>query len=271
VPLTAVGNLSIVASADLGPLGPKAGIPVAYNWTLPSIAPVLLPWLAILGLLALKANRKAAAWLIWLPLACLIAFNCVGLPSGVDVLLDDVAALVLGLAAVWLLSPYLRKGHRLVTSLLVLLALGAFSELALFSKLSANSPGPEWIALAIVLGLGVLAIALALLVCGWLCRRRFSPIKLYVWSILSILIVWLAVVLPIFLVQNVAGLVPWSEFLIPVIVAVGINFGVLLPFLILSSANTFYRERLKSLLHVQPLAPPPTLNLPVPQAAAVKA
>ena len=35
--------------------------------------PQLLPWLAILALLALKPNRGWSAWWIWLPLAGLAA------------------------------------------------------------------------------------------------------------------------------------------------------------------------------------------------------
>jgi hypothetical protein len=38
-----------------------------------------------------------------------------------------------------------------------------------------------------------------------------------------------------------------------------VNYAMLLPFLILSSASSFYRERLKALLHVKPEVPP-TLN-----------
>jgi hypothetical protein len=61
VPLTAGGKLTIVASSDLGALGSKDGLPVAYDWALPGVAPLLLPWLVILGLLTLKPNRCASA------------------------------------------------------------------------------------------------------------------------------------------------------------------------------------------------------------------
>jgi len=36
----------------------------------------------------------------------------------------------------------------------------------------------------------------------------------------------------------------------------GLAFGGLLPFLVLSFADAFYRERLKHLLHLTPPAPP---------------
>jgi predicted RND superfamily exporter protein len=46
---------------------------------------------------------------------------------------------------------------------------------------------------------------------------------------------------------------------------VAISFATLLPFLILSSASPFYRERLKALLRVKPETPP--LIAPLPDAS----
>ena len=141
MPLTAGGKLSLVASADIGALGSKDGSPVIYDWVLPSIAPLLVPWLAILGLLALKPNRCAAAWLIWLPLGCLIGLTLALpplVPSGTEFFLDVISALAAGLGAVWLLSNYLRRQHRFVTFLCVLFALAGFSALAFVSQQSLN-------------------------------------------------------------------------------------------------------------------------------------
>jgi hypothetical protein len=161
VPLSAVGKLSIVTSSDLGALGSKEGLPVTYNWVLPSVAPLLLPWLVILGLLALKPNRCAAAWLIWLPLGCVIAFTLAPpdiLPSGTNFFLDVIAALAVGLAAVWLLSNYLRRQHRFVTFLCILPALAGFSALAHVSR-QGWSFTPETLVTGITLAVGVLASA----------------------------------------------------------------------------------------------------------------
>ena len=52
--------------------------------------------------------------------------------------------------------------------------------------------------------------------------------------------------------------------LIGVLILAGISFGPLLPFLALSLANRFYRERLKGLLHLgcpetPPIIAPPTI------------
>jgi hypothetical protein len=53
-----------------------------------------------------------------------------------------------------------------------------------------------------------------------------------------------------------------------VLCTTGISFGLLLPFLILSFANAFYRERLKDLLHLGREAPPPVIAPPLPTATA---
>ena len=58
------------------------------------------------------------------------------------------------------------------------------------------------------------------------------------------------------------GRIAWSEFFVPVLAVAAVNFATLLPFLILSSASPFFRERLKALLHVKPEAPPAIAPLP---------
>ena len=136
MPLTASGQLAIVVSSDLGALGSKDGAPVVYNWVLPSYRRrCCCRGCAILGLLALKPNRRAAAWLIWLPLGCLFAFSLVRAVTSCRTeqifSSDVVAALAAGLAAVWLLSNYLRRQLRLLTFLCVCARLGRFQRAGL--------------------------------------------------------------------------------------------------------------------------------------------
>jgi len=266
VPYSAGGRLRIVASSDLGALGAKNGAPVEYDWVLPSVAPLLLPWLAILGLLALKPNRRAAAWLIWLPLGCVMGLAAVPqiFPAGAgDTFADIVTGLAFGLAAVWLLSPYLRRTGRWLTLLCVLPALGGSSLLALMARQGWDLLDTRVLPTGIVLVVAVLATAVALTLDGWICRRRYRPVGIYLWLCALLACVWVALAIPVFVVVGIAsgGPMPsWSEFLIPVLcVAIG-NFALLLPFLILSSATGFFRERVTALLHVRAEAPP----LPVP-------
>jgi peptidoglycan/LPS O-acetylase OafA/YrhL len=269
VPLTASGNLAIVTSSDLGGLGPRAGVPVGYNWALPSLAPLLLPWLVILGLLTLKPNRCAAAWWIWLPAGFLAAFTLAPpliLPPGANFFLDVVAAMAAGLAAVWLLANYLRRQHRFITFLCILLAMAGFSALAFVSQQS-GSFTIETLQAGIVLAAGVVVSSAALSLGGLVCRGRCRVIGLYGWLLILLAVLWLVIAAPFFVVALVAtgGRMGWNVFFIFVLLLAVVHFAMLLPFLILSSASPFYRERLKALLCVEPETPPSIA--PVPDAS----
>jgi len=91
-------------------LGTTEGPPVAYHLPSTNLIPLLLPWLAILALLALKPNRGWFAWWIWVPLFCLAAGwhwlqpgwqgTRSSLPNDVlDALFDVPRALAFGVAA----------------------------------------------------------------------------------------------------------------------------------------------------------------------------
>jgi hypothetical protein len=268
-----------VASADLGSLGVRTGAPLPFHWEMPNPAPQILPWLVILGLLALKPNRSGPAWLIWPALVggLLITLVPLGMPSSVEFLLQAAEAMVFGLAAVWLLAPYLRCRHRAVTALCVLFALEVFGLLTIAVRESANlsNAGSVFDVIlqqVMVMGMGGLATAIALWFTGWLCRRGTRAVPVYVCLLVSLQVIWLGATLPFFVVALVSsgGTVAWSEFFVPIGAVAGVNFALLLPFLILSSASAFYRERLNRLLHVVPPAPP-TLNVPDEPAMALKA
>lgn len=267
MPLTAGGKLKIVASADLGALGAKDGSPVEYNWLLPGVAPLLLPWIIIILLLALKPNRRPAAWLIWLPLGCVTAITLAPppiLPAGTDFFLDAIAALGIGLAAAWLLSNYLRRSHRLLTFFCLLFTLAGFSTLAVVVKYGLSLPADETLQVGIVLAFAAPITAAALSLCGLICRGRYRPAGLCLWLLVSLAGVWLLATAPFFALAEIAqqGRIPLSEFFGPILAVAAGDFALLLPFLILSSASPFYRERLKTLLNIQVEAPP--LNPPAP-------
>jgi hypothetical protein len=265
VPLTTGGKLKIVASADLGGLGAKDGAPVEYDWALPGFAPLLLPWLMILGLLALKPNRRAAAWLIWLPVGCVSVLTLLppDMPGGANFFLDAIAALAFGLAAVWLLPTYLRQSHRVVTFFCVLFALAFFSGLAFVFRQGWSLLNSNTLESGVVLGVGMFASTVALSLGGWICRARFRPAGFYVWLLVSLAAIWLMLAAPFFIIAEISdgGRIPLSEFFLPVLAVAAGNFLLLLPFLILSSASSFYRDRLKLLLNLKPVAPP-LLNAP---------
>jgi hypothetical protein len=267
----------VVAYSDLGGLGSKQGAPVVYDWVMPSLMPQVLPWLAILVLLMLKPNRCASAWWIWVPLACVGGLASAPqsvlelLPSSqFEIFLELIGALGFGLAAVWLLSSYLGWKHRLLTFLGMLVAQCGFSMLAFAVRQGWEDTGPETLQLGIALAVSVLVISVAVSLAGLVCRGRYGWLRLSLWLMAALVVVWLLVIGPFFIIAVISsgGNVPLLAIFGIVGVAAGITFGVLLPFLVLSFANGFYRERLKGLLHLGGAAAPPVITPPMPAVAA---
>ena len=270
--------LKIVASADLGGLGAKQGPPVTYNWMRASILPAALPWLAVLLLLLLKPNRCARAWWIWAPVVFLaggIGLLPVSpsLPSQLlEVLQDLIWALAFGLAAAWLLAAYLKSRLRFLNVLGFLLTLLGFSVvLFLFTQDWSEGPGiAQALQVGIVLAVSACIISVAVGLAGLLCRRRYRPLVLCGWLAVMLPGLCLLVISPILLFETLAtgGRVPMSALFAPVLVTTGLCFGVLLPFLLLSFANAFYRQRLINLLLLAPKPPPlPPVAAPPPAPA----
>ena len=114
------------------------------------------------------------------------------------------------------------------------------------------------------LALLALVVAAAMALCGLACRWRHRPWWLCLWLFLSLPAVWVAVSAPLHVLCRIAwpGSVDYDLFLRIGPFMVVVIFATLLPFLILSSASPFFRERLKALLHVKPEVPPAIAPLP---------
>jgi hypothetical protein len=273
----------------LGGLGATDGPLTNCNWTTAGLVPQLLPCLAMLGLLALKPNRGWSAWWIWLPLACL-AGGCYGLKltsqgapgslveGALRVFLEVPVALAVGLAALWLLAPYLDCRHRFRTFLGILSVLVAFTFFSFAARVGWDV-GMEQIAslldprhcaatayagvmalpFVVPLMLPIPGLAAAMMLCGLACRGRYRPFGLCLRLFASLLGVWLASSGLVFAVWRIAlpGHVEYAPFLAVGLFMVVLTFALLLPFVVLSFANSLFRERLMSLLQLQREAPPP--------------
>jgi hypothetical protein len=258
-----------VAISNLGGLGAKEGVPVSYQWTPPSLIPSFLPWLAVLLLLLAKPNRCGRAWWIWLPLGCVAAMEQLSqsafefLPSGTaDIFLEMAGSLAFGVAAVWLLAPQLARSHRFVTFLCLAPTLGVFSLFSFLVRQDWTMDGASLVLVMLVpLALSVLVVALAIFLAGLACRGRYRPLGLYLWIFLSLLALWLVMLTPFLAIAMIfsGGQLSWQEFFVVIPVLTTAGFGTLFPFLVLSSVSSFFRERLKLLLHVGRETPPPVL------------
>ena len=269
--MTAAGELKIQAVADLGGLGAKEGAPVTYNWMLPNLIRPILSWAVVLSLLLLKPNRSCQASWIVLPMAILAgsAQTLLGLTplgsDGSDFMLEGINAIVFGLAAVWLLAPFLARKHRFVTFLCFLPVTAIFSALTFAIRQDWSEGEPIMLVqIAVFLVLGVVVVALALFLTGLVCRRSYRPLAISLWLLAMMVGLWFLIAAPIFAIGTIAsgGDAPWLEFCGGLLLIAGICFVIVLPFLLLSFFNTLYRDRLKSLLHLAMAVPPAPLAEP---------
>jgi hypothetical protein len=278
----------VAAYADLGGLGTKQGPPAAFVWKMPNLVPLLLPWLAVLVLLALPSNRHPRAWWIWAPLL-VVALLGAGLNAAAEEANEEVftfavqaaAAAGFGLAVLWLLGAALARRRRALAIALAALAFAAVSLLALLvspvSEMLAEAVRWEsmvclylplfWLA-------GGVVFAGALNLAGRLCRRRPSRVRISLWLPLWLWVLWIVAV---GLVNCVAKLVSgerldWTGLLVAPIILALVSFVTILPFLILSFTNAFYRERLKDLLRLPAAvaAPPIPVSPPATAGETVK-
>ena len=272
----------MVAAADVGGLGAERGPAAVFTWPVPNLLPLLLPWLAVLALLALPSNRNARAWWIWAPLVGLALLGA-GLGTAADAADNEglsysvqaAGAAAFGLAAIWLLGAGLARRCQALSIVLMALAFAAVS-------LPAFVVSPVWEQLwdlrrwmpAILLYLllfwiaGGLVFAGALNLTGRMCRKRFGRLRVALLLPLWLWVMWLVVGGLVGCVETlVAGdNFEWSELLVGSIVLSLASFAVILPSLILSFTSSFYCERLKDLLRLPTAASAPPTPTPSPVA-----
>ncbi|MCX6923213.1 MAG: hypothetical protein NT154_08400 [Verrucomicrobia bacterium] len=275
--------MKVAAYSDLGGLGTRQGPSVSFVWRMPNILPVLLPWLAVLVLLALPSNRNPRAWWIWAPLIGLALLGA-GLDAAAEAASEEeicysvqtAGAAAFGLATLWLLGSALARRCRALAITFIALAYATISLLAFIAS-------PVWEQMSITVSwdsesfwylllfwvVSGVVFAGALNLTGRICRRRFSRTRVSLWLPIWLWVMWMLAGSVVICVERVVfgGYLQWRSLLVVPIVLSLVSFAVILPFLILSFCTCFYRERFKDLLRLPaveaaPPAPPP----PVPSA-----
>ncbi len=251
---------------------------MSFTWTPVSVLPHLIPWLALLGLLGLKSNRAPGAWSIWAAVICGFLLDA-GLRASatlipaqpLDALSAALKALNFGLAAVWLISGKLEWKHRFLTFLAMLGILIVFSFGTFL--VSETGQGGEEAAIGIVLGMNIFIVAVALSLGGLICRKRYRPVALLCWSAVMV-VALIALIMAPFLVSAIVtnpGQLAVREFAEGIMMLLGMNFGTILVYLLLSFVSGFYRERLKGFLKLgQQEAPPLVPALVTAEMTATK-
>ena len=268
-----------MASADLAGLGDKTGPAVTFHWTVPSIVPSLIPWLALLGLLLVRANRCASAWWIWVPLGALALFTTFlahaldWLPSPLNQVFSDLLLLLgFGTAATWLLAEWLGPRHRALTFFGILLVGAVFSFIAYVFSQDLTGMDAEIVGTGMIGALAVGVFALSLTLGGWVCRKRYRPVRLCLFTLLFMAGFWSLIAAPFLVFALIAArgrVSVGADFLVPLAGIILVSFLAVFPFLLLSFGNGFYRARLGRLLKLgRAPALPPVID---PAAAALRA
>jgi hypothetical protein len=258
--------LKVAAYSDLGGLGLKQGPPIRFVWTVPNLLPLLLPWLAVLALLALPSNRNARAWWIWAPLVGVVLLG-VSLEAAADASNNEglsfsvqaACAAAFGLAGVWLLGAGLARRGRAVSFVLMSLAFTAVSLLAfVVSPVWEQLWGLRQYEPALLLYILLFWIAGGLVfaggqnLTGWMCRKRFSCPRVLFRLPFWLWVMWLVAggLLGCVMKFIINDSFEWMGMLMGTLVLALVSFGIILPYLILSFASSFYRNRLKDLLRL---------------------
>ena len=272
----------MAAYADLGGLGTKQGPPVAFVWRMPNLLPLLLPWLAVLALLALPSNRYARAWWIWAPLVALALLGTgLGVAAdaanneGFSYMVQTACAAAFGLAAVWLLGAGLARRGRAISIVLMALAFAAVSLLAfvvspMFEQLWDLRQYEPTILLYLLLFwiAGGLVYAGGLNLTGWVCRKQFSCLRVLLRLPFWLWVMWVVAggLLGCVMTFGFKDNFEWMGILVVPIVLALVSFGMILPYLILSFTSPFYRERFKCLLRLPTVECSPAAPIPSPVA-----
>jgi hypothetical protein len=257
VPFKLSGPLQLIATQNLGPLGPTDGQPVVFDWTHTQASwRWLLPWLLLAALLARPVNRCRSAWAILIPLCFIqaVLYACdltdlSGFANGMGaVLLRSLSALSFGLAALWLNGDLLARysrAHGLFHAIILLIFAGIF--LLPTSAALASSDVRSFGAMYSIAGTGLLVV---LGLAGRCCRRKLGYWRFGL--ILSLLIFGLTLIsfcsIMAWLVLHNSVPVPYLAILLSIssaalCVTLAIQ-AIVQPFMILAFANRFYRARL---------------------------
>ncbi len=185
-------------------MGSSQGPPVEVDWAPVSPIPHVIPWLAVLGLLAVKRNRTTTAWWVLVPLVWavvlqhLLRSSGVPLPAQVRELLAGVGySLSFGLAAAWLLATGGSWSRRLAVFLGLVTAGSAFC-FALTRESGDVQQEALTGAIAIALVMAIVVLTAALGLAAFACRKSYAFKRLVASAIVLVPVLACLVILPFF-------------------------------------------------------------------------
>ncbi|MCU0982894.1 MAG: hypothetical protein MUF25_27345 [Pirellulaceae bacterium] len=253
-------------------MGTRESSPAVIEWRWYYHIPSLGLWGVLVALLVLvKPNRRAQAWLIWLPvLAVSLGWSMLARLMFLSAETAEpfggfLTALAASWAAVWLLAPWLARRRMLAGLALAMVAMLAVGGVYYTSVCDFGSfGGPEFLSVLHVAGAVTLLVATVL--GAYRCRNAYRPRRFLAWLLLWMMVVPMVSIPLVALVVMASGLF-WSDGLMDFLGAVAMTLlvsiiasGVLgvalyllnLPFLFLAVRNPFYRMRFYEVLGLTP-------------------
>jgi hypothetical protein len=260
--LTTFGELRIVASQDIGELGPKEGKAVIYNWKwYYNILPLLLLITLVLLIVFVRANHTPRAWLIFVPLLIVnLLWSLFSKVLGVGSANTAVFSVLfhsytVGIASLWLLGHKIANRSRFITFLLAL-AIMAIAGLIGIISYGISDFSNEGLAILICLGVLAFTILLGFVLAGWRCRKRYSNLHFMLWLALWCVVVCVAGMLVFYSIMFTIDRPSISLFTILFqLLTVGLIFGlcayvIIVPYMILAFRSSFFRQRFYDCFHL---------------------
>jgi len=251
-------------------MGGDKSDPVMYNWIAPSLFSLLLPqipWLILFIALIASLRRDKRAWAILLPLfICEMAllgmdkiFSMTPARGLTESLLYPIVNPIILSSAVILLSPDIFKRKRWIFSFLrTMLIFGGMGFMSLLIL-----PDEMKNLILILYGVATLGFILSISIARNIARKNFRLIRFSLFLLLSTMLIMILFFMAFMAIQSAIenmGM-PSGQFFQTAIVAVILSlilFVSILPFLVFSMKNRFYKERLALILGIPGIMPPAT-------------
>jgi len=211
----------------------------------------------LLAFVLLRENRDVQALWILLPVVLFrllwVGFAALShMPSATSLLFVSlINCMMIGLALNWLFAHRIGHRNRFATWLLALLVFILISVLTLVNV----GFGIEAIQISILIGftIGILMVSFAL--AGWICRKKFGPVRFSIWMAVWILFTTTAFIMSFAIIQTMMTSESLTTVLLDILmislVYAGIVIVGLLPFEILLFANSFWRKRFDSIFRLK--------------------
>jgi hypothetical protein len=232
--------------------------------------PPILPWVGVLLLFLLPANRSGRALWVLVPLVLLESVRWLAdsplsfIPSeSFNMLAEAFVRLAFGTAALWLASPYLTLRSRVAAFFLTLLVLGVASVAAVLVAIDFKEAGVETAGILVFVGVLAAIATVALSLTARFCRSRATLIRFSTVLFAWLALVWVALLVGVRVLTGSAG-PAWSEAGMVALGLAAATFAAIWPFVVLAFANPWYRDRFFTFLALAPNPAPIEANGPPP-------